>query len=330
MSSFVESIKERAQRQKKSIVLPEGTDIRVVKAALTAAEEGIADIILLGSPEKIRSSIANTDFSQIRIIEPEKSPEFNEYSEQFYEMRRNKGLTLEKAYDTMHNPLYYGCMLVKTGAADGMVGGAVYSTGDVMRSALQIIKTSPDASLVSAFFIMCVPDCRYGENGVFLFADSGLNENPNANQLADIAIQSAASFRQLIGAEPQVALLSYSTKGSAKSELVDKVIEAARIAKTKAPWLNLDGELQLDAAIDSVVGAMKAPASKVAGKANVLVFPDLNCGNISYKLVQRLAKAEAYGAVTQGLAKPINDLSRGCTVEDIVGQISITAVQAQN
>jgi phosphate acetyltransferase len=244
-------------------------------------------------------------------------------------MRKAKGMTLEKARETMLDPLFFGVMMVKQNLADGMVAGAINSTSNTLRPALQILKTAPGTKLVSAFFMMIVPECDFGANGTFLFADSGLMEDPNADQLSEIAISSAKSFRQLTGIEPNVAMLSYSSYGSAKSHLTEKVIEATRLAKEKAPELNLDGELQLDAAIVPEVGQSKAPDSSVAGKANVLVFPDLNAGNIGYKLVQRLAKAEAYGPVTQGIARPVNDLSRGCSADDIVGVAAITAVQAQ-
>lgn len=228
----------------------------------------------------------------------------------------------------MKDPMYFGVMLVYKGLADGMVSGAIHSTADTLRPALQILKTAPGVKLVSSFFIMVVPNCEYGENGVFVYADAGLNPNPTAEELADIAITSAKSFEALVGKTPKVAMLSYSTKGSAKSEMVDKVVEATRIAKEKAPDILIDGELQADAAIVPSVAKLKAPGSPVAGQANVLIFPDLDAGNIAYKLTERLAKAEAYGPITQGIAKPVNDLSRGCKAEDIVGVIAITAVQA--
>jgi phosphate acetyltransferase len=263
-------------------------------------------------------------------VDPLKSDKFEDYVNSFYELRKTKGMTLEKAREIMKDELYWGVMMVKKGDADGMVSGAVHSTADTLRPALQILKTAPGTKLVSAFFVMVVPDCEYGHNGIFVYADSGLVENPNAEELSEIAIASAKSFRSLVQAQPKVAMLSYSTYGSAKSELTEKVIEATRLAKEKAPDLIIDGELQADAALVPSVGKSKAPGSNVAGEANVLVFPDLNCGNIAYKLTQRLAKAEAYGPITQGLAKPVNDLSRGCSAEDIVGVVAITAVQAQN
>ena len=247
----------------------------------------------------------------------------------FAELRKKKGVTIEQARETVKDPLYYGVMMVKTGQVDGMVAGAINSSANVIRPSLQILKTAPDTKIVSAFFIMNVPDCEYGENGTFVFGDSGLNQDPTADELSEIAISSAASFKTLVGTEPKVAMLSYSTYGSAKHDLVTKVQEATKLAKEKAPNLALDGELQLDAAIVESVGKQKAPESDVAGSANVLIFPDLNAGNIGYKLVQRLAKAEAYGPILQGIAAPVNDLSRGCTAEDIAGVVAITCVQAQ-
>ena len=269
----------------------------------------------------------NLDIDGVEIINPENGNE--EYAQLFAELRKKKGVTIEQARETVKDPLYYGNMMVKTGAADGMVAGAVNSSANVIRPALQILKTAPGTKLVSAFFIMNVPDCKFGNNGTFVFADCGLNQDPNAEEVSEIAISSAKSYSQLIGDEPRVAMLSYSTYGSAKSDLVTKMQEATKLAKEKAPELALDGELQLDAAIVDSVAQQKAPSSPVAGKANVLVFPDLNAGNIGYKLVQRLAKAEAYGPVLQGIAKPVNDLSRGCCAEDIAGVVAITAIQAQ-
>jgi phosphate acetyltransferase len=330
MSKFLERISERAKADKKTIVLPESTDIRTIKAAAMVLERGIADIILVGREEKIKELACDLDISKAVIVNPETDERFEDYANTFFELRKHKGMTIEKARETMKDPLYLGVMMVKKGAADGMVAGAVNSTANTLRPALQILKTAPGTKLVSAFFIMAVPDCEYGEKGVFLYADSGLVENPNAEELSDIAISSAKSFKKLVEAEPRVAMLSYSSYGSAKSELTEKVIEATRIAKEKAPDLILDGELQADAAIVPSVARSKAPGSPVEGKANTLIFPDLNCGNIAYKLTQRLAKAEAYGPITQGISKPVNDLSRGCVAEDIVGVIAITCVQAQD
>ncbi len=332
MQTFTDLLKERAKQSIKTIVLPEGEEIRSLKAAGMALDEGYAKIVLLGNVEKINAMAKSEgiDITKAEIIDPEVSDKNTEYANAFYEMRKNKGVTPEEAVKTVKNPLYYGVMMVKSGDADGMVAGAVSSTANVLRPALQILKTAPGTKLVSAFFIMNVPNCDMGEKGTFIFADCGLNQNPNADEVSEIAISSADSFKKLIGAEPTVAMLSYSTYGSAKSELVEKMQEATRLAKEKAPDLKLDGELQLDAAIVESVGKQKAPESTVAGKANVLVFPDLNAGNIGYKLVQRLAKAEAYGPILQGIAKPVNDLSRGCSAEDIAGVIAITAIQAQN
>ncbi len=332
MQTFTDILKERARQSIKTIVLPEGEEIRSLKAADMALNEGYAKIVLLGNAEKIKAMADSEgiDITKAQIIDPEVSEKNAEYAESFYEMRKSKGVTLQEAAETVKNPLYYGVMMVKTGDADGMVAGAVSSSANVLRPALQILKTAPGTKLVSAFFIMNVPNCDMGANGTFIFADCALNQNPNADEVSEIAISSADSFKKLVGAEPTVAMLSYSTYGSAKSELVEKMQEATRLAKEKAPELKLDGELQLDAAIVESVGKQKAPESTVAGKANVLVFPDLDAGNIGYKLVQRLAKAEAYGPVLQGIAKPVNDLSRGCTAEDIAGVIAITAIQAQN
>lgn len=329
MSNFLERIKERAKEQRKTIVLAEGEDIRTINAADIILREGIAELIILGNEDKISQLAKGLDISKATIVDPLKSDKLDEFASSFYEMRKSKGVTLEQAAETVKNPLYYGVMLVKLNMADGMVAGAVNSTSNVLRPCLQILKTAPGTKLVSAFFVMCVPDCEYGHNGTFIFADSGLNENPDADSVSEIAISSAASFRQLTEAEPHVAMLSYSTYGSAKNELVDKMQLATKLAKEKRPDIILDGEFQVDAAIVPEIGKSKAPTSTVAGSANVLVFPDLNAGNIGYKLVQRLAKAEAYGPITQGIAKPVNDLSRGCNAEDIAGVVAITCVQAQ-
>jgi len=330
--SFIENIKNIAKKDIKTIVLPETNDIRTLEATHTILKEGFANIILIGD-ETETLNLAKTkelDITNATIINPKNSPEYEEFVQKFYELRKEKGITLEKARDLMFDPVYFGMMMVKCDMADGLVSGAVHSTSDTLRPALQILKTAPGTKLVSAFFVMCVPNCEYGENGVFVFADSGLNQNPNADELSEIAISSSKSFEQLVGANSNVAMLSYSTYGSAKSELVDKVVEATRLVKEKAPQISVDGELQLDAAIVPEVAKSKAPGSIVAGKANTLIFPDLNTGNIAYKLVQRLAKAEAYGPLCQGIAKPVNDLSRGCSSQDIVGVVAITCVQAQN
>ncbi|MBZ4645257.1 MAG: phosphate acetyltransferase [Clostridia bacterium] len=330
MSNFMEKIKEQAKSDKKKIVLAEGTEPRTVKAAAMILEQGIADIVLLGDESEIKKVAGDLDISKAEIINPEMSDKFEEFVNKLYEMRKSKGLTLDQAKELMKNPLYFGVMMVKNDIADGMVAGAINSTANVLRPSLQILKTAPGTKLVSSFFVMVVPNCEYGENGIFIYSDCGLNENPDAEALSEIAIASAKSFKSLVGAEPRVAMLSYSTYGSAKSELVDKVQLATKLAKEKRPDLALDGELQADAAIIPAVGKSKAPGSKIAGTANVLIFPDLNAGNIAYKLTERLAKAEAYGPITQGIAKPVNDLSRGCSAEDIVGVVAITCVQAQN
>lgn len=330
--SFIEQIIQRAKADVKRIVLPEATDERVLTAAKKISDGKIADVILVGAEAEVKEAAKKygVDISGITLVDPASYEKTEEYINAFYELRKKKGMTPEKAKTQMADPVYFGCMMVKQGQADGMVSGAIHSTSDTLRPALQIVKTAPGTKLVSAFFLMVVPDCEYGEDGVFVFADCGLNENPDADQLSEIAISSAKTFELLTGAEPKVAMLSYSTKGSAKSELTEKVIEATRLAKEKAPSLALDGELQLDAAIVPSVAKSKAPESDVAGKANVFIFPDLDAGNIGYKLVQRLGKAEAYGPVCQGIAAPVNDLSRGCVAEDIVGVVAITAVQAQS
>ncbi len=332
MSKFLDRIIERAKTDKKTIVLAEGEDIRTIRAAAMVLERGIANIIILGDEADMNKMAASEglDISAAKMINPAKAENLQKFADELYELRKAKGMTPEKALETVQNNLYYGVMMVKLGLADGMVAGAVNSTSNVLRPCLQILKTAPGTKLVSAFFVMVVPDCEYGEKGAFIFADSGLNEDPDADAVSEIAISSAKSFRTLLEAEPKVAMLSYSSYGSAKSPLVEKMQQATALAKEKAPELALDGELQLDAAIVPEIGKSKAPGSPIAGEANVLVFPDLNAGNIGYKLTQRLAKAEAYGPITQGIAKPVNDLSRGCSAEDIMGVVAITCVQAQN
>ncbi len=327
--NFLEQICARAKADMKTIVLPESEDIRTIKAAAMVQERGIANIILVGDPEKIAALAGGLDISKCRIVNPAAYERFDDYVSAFYELRKAKGVTPEKAEAMMKDYVYFATMMVKMGEADGMVSGAAHSTADTVRPSLQILKTKPGTKMASAFFVMVVPNCEYGAEGVFVYADSGVVENPDSEGLADIAIESANSFKQLVQKDPVVAMLSYSTYGSAKSELTEKVIQATRLAKEKAPELLLDGELQADAALVPSVGQSKAPGSPVAGHANVLIFPDLNCGNIAYKLTQRLAKAEAYGPILQGIAKPVNDLSRGCSAEDIVGVVAITAVQAQ-
>jgi phosphate acetyltransferase len=328
--TFLERTIQRAKSNIKTIVLPESEDIRTLKAASTVLKDGIADIILLGDKEQIKKNSQGLYIPEDKILEINKFAKIDEYANALYQLRKEKGVTLEIAYQLLQNPLYFAVMMVKMSDADGMVAGAIHATSDTLRPALQILKTAQGTKIVSAFFIMCVPDCEYGANGVFAYGDSGLVENPDADQLSEIAISTAKSFKLLVEEEPVVAMLSYSTYGSAKSELTEKVIQAARLAKEKAPELLLDGELQVDAAIVKEIGQKKAPGSQVAGKANVMIFPNLDSGNISYKITQRLAKAEAYGPLLQGIAKPVNDLSRGCSAEDIVGVIAITAVQAQS
>jgi len=330
MSNFLDSIKERARSDKKTIVLPESMDRRTFEAAETILKEDIANLIIIGTPEEVAENSKGLDVSKATIIDPFNYEKTEEYLNLFVELRKKKGVTYEQAKEiVLGDYMYYACLMVKAGDADGVVSGACHSTANTLRPSLQIIKTKPGVKLVSAFFVMVVPDCEYGANGTFIFADSGLVQNPDSEELAAIAASSAESFELLVQSDAYVAMLSHSTKGSAAHADVDKVVEATRICKENNPQLNVDGELQLDAAIVPSVGESKAPGSSVAGKANVLVYPDLDAGNIGYKLVQRLAKAEAYGPITQGIAKPINDLSRGCSADDIVGVCAITCVQAQ-
>ena len=327
---FIDDIKAKANVQ--TIVLPETEDARTYEAAEKVLKEGTAKLILIGSEEEIAKNKGSFDISGATIVDPATSDKTEAYIAKLVELREKKGMTEEKARELLLSSYtYYGVMMVKMGDADGMVSGACHSTADTLRPCLQILKTKPGTKLVSSFFVMVVPDCDMGENGTFVFSDCGLEQNPDSEKLAAIALSAAESFKLLVGDEPRVALLSHSSKGSAKHADVDKVVEAVKIAQANAPeGVMVDGELQLDAAIVPSVGASKAPGSPVAGKANVLVFPDLDAGNIGYKLVQRLAKAEAYGPMTQGIAAPVNDLSRGCSAEDIEGVIAITAVQCQN
>ncbi len=327
MSAFLDSIISRAKEDKKTIVLPEGSDPRTLEAAERVLADGIANLIILGSKSDIEASGRNLQGAQ--IIDVATYEKKGEFAEQLAEIRKAKGMTIEEAREKIEDVMYLGVMIVKAGLADGMVAGACHATGDVLRPSLQILKTAPSAKLVSSFFVMCVPDCDYGSKGTFVFSDCGLEVQPDAERLANIATSSARSFESLVGDKPIVAMLSHSSFGSAKNDDAAKVVEATRLAKELAPDLALDGELQLDAAIVPEIGASKAPGSAVAGHANVLVFPDLDAGNIGYKLVQRLAKAEAYGPITQGIAAPVNDLSRGCNADDIYGVVSITCVQAQ-
>ena len=326
---FIENIIARAKQVKKTIVLPESSDIRTIQAAAEILQQKIANLILVGNEEEIRKLAGNLDISQAKVVNPRTSSKRMEYAKEFFELRKAKGITMEQAEQIMLDNVFWAVMMVKKGEADGMVSGAAHSTADTVRPALQVIKTAPGVKIASSFFVMAVPECSYGYNGTFVFADCGLNRNPNADELSEIALASAKSFQSLVGAEPKVAMLSFSTYGSGKDPIVDKVIEATKLAKQKDPALILDGELQADAALVASIGQSKAKGSNVAGQANVLVFPDLNCGNIAYKLTERLAKATAYGPILQGIAKPVNDLSRGCSAKDIVGVVAITAVQAQ-
>lgn len=329
--NFIDTIKKRARQNKKTIVLPESMDKRTFEAAEKVLQEDIANIIIIGTNEEINKNLNGRDISSATVINPQTSELTEELINEFVELRKNKGMTYDKAKELLLTDyMYYACMLVKLKKADGVVSGACHSTANTLRPSLQIIKTKPDSLLVSAFFLMDVPNCEYGEDGIFVFADSGLEQNPNPERLAAIAASSAESFKLLVEKEPLVAMLSHSTVGSASHPDVDKVVEAVKIAKEKYSNYKIDGEFQLDAAIVPSIAKSKAPNSDVAGHANVLVFPDLDAGNIGYKLVQRLAKAEAYGPITQGIAAPINDLSRGCSADDIVGVVAITAVQAQN
>lgn len=326
----MDEIKSKARADLKRIVLPEGAEERTVKAAGIIAKEGLAKVILVGSPEEIRKQAPEIEGSEnITIIDPAKSDKLSAYANTFYELRKSKGITPEAAAKAVTDPLYYACMMIKMGDADGMVAGAINTTANTLRPALQIIKTSPGISVVSSCFIMIMKNEDFGHNGVMVFGDCAVNPNPDAEQLAAIAVSTAKTAAQLTGMEPKVAMLSFSTKGSAKHELVDKVALATVRVRELNPELMVDGELQADAALVASVGQLKSPGSPVAGHANVLIFPDLQAGNIGYKLVQRLAGAEAVGPICQGLAAPVNDLSRGCSVDDIVSVVAITAVQAQ-
>ena len=330
--SAIEKIKAKARADVKHIVLPEGAEPRTVQASAKILKEGVARVTLLGNPDEVRKVAAETgtDLTGVAIIDPATSEKSAAYADLLYELRKAKGMTPEQATELVtKNPLYYGAVMLKAGDADGMVAGAINSTGNVLRPALQIIKTAPGIKVVSSCFIMELPDPKWGDDGVMIFGDCAVIPNPTAEELAAIAIASAASGKQLVDIDPRVAMLSFSTKGSAKHDNVTKVQEATKMAHELAPDLQLDGELQADAALVESVGQLKSPGSTVAGHANVLVFPDLQAGNIGYKLVQRLAGAEAVGPIIQGLAKPVNDLSRGCSVDDIVSVVAIAAVKAQ-
>lgn len=330
--AFIDLMKEQARQDKQTIVLPESKDKRTLIAASQILQEGTAELIMVGKEEKIMDGAEwlEVDLTGIKVVDPDIDPNFDHYAETLFELRKHKGMTLEKARTILKEDyITYGVMMVKEKDADGLVAGACHATADTLRPALQILKTAPGTELVSGFFIMDVPDCEYGADGTFLFADCGLNQDPTAEELAAIADTSAKSFRALVGEKPIIAMLSHSTKGSAHHALVDKVVKATEIAHEKYPQLELDGELQLDAALVPEIAKSKAKGSEVAGHANVLIFPNLDCGNIGYKLVQRLGKAEAYGPMLQGIARPVNDLSRGCSAADIVGVVALTAVQAQ-
>lgn len=329
--NVLEEIRNRAKSLKKTIALPEYDDERVLQAAEIAIRDQVAAIQLIGDPAIIEQKTKSLGISLtgVEIIDHKKAQQRAEYVRSLYELRKGKGLTPEQAEQWLDSSMYYACMMLYHDRIDGIVSGAALSSPDVIRPALQIIKTAPGVKLASSCFLMVVPDCLYGSNGVFLYADSGFNPNPDSEELAHIAITTARTATQLLDVEPIVAMLSFSTKGSARHELVDKVIEATAIAHSLKPELLIDGELQGDAALVSSVAEKKAPGSKVAGKANVLIFPDLNAGNICYKLTERLARATAIGPILQGLAKPVNDLSRGCKAQDIVDQIAVTVLQTQ-
>ncbi len=328
---LIKRLQEKAKTINNKIVLPEGTEPRILKAASIIKKENIAEIIILGNENEI-SSIANKEkinIENMEIIDPEKSTLIKSFANDFYNLRKHKGITLKEAENIIKDPLYFGTMLVHTNRCQGLVAGAVNPTGHVIRPAFQIIRTSEKFSVASGLFVMDVPDCKLGQKGTFIFADCAVNPSPDSKQLAEIAVSSSITAKKLLGIDPVVALLSYSTKGSASGKLVDKVREAVDFALEMQPDLLIDGELQLDAAIVPSVAQNKAPDSNVAGKANVLIFPDLQAGNIGYKLVERLANAVALGPILQGLAKPVNDLSRGCSVEDIVNVVAITSIQAR-
>jgi phosphate acetyltransferase len=329
---LLQSIKENARKSPKRIVLPESDEERTLKAADILLAEDIAKIILLGKDEDIKKQASDLGLKNINkasIINPEEHPKKEEYINLMLELRKHKGLSREKAEQLILDPLYLATIIIKAGDADGEVAGAKNATGDVLRPAFQFVKTLPGISVVSGAFIMMLKDKSFGENGLMVFADCAVHPSPNAKELAEIAVATGRTTRSIAGFEPRIAMLSFSTRGSASHEMVDKVAEATRLAKEMAPDLEIDGELQADAAIVESIGKSKAPDSKIAGKANVLVFPSLETGNIAYKLVQRIAHAEAIGPVLQGMAAPINDLSRGCSVSDIVNLVAITANQAQ-
>ncbi len=330
--NFLDNIKIKAQNSPKTIVLPEGTEERTLRAANVLLSKKIANIILLGNQNEIKGLAKEFGLEKIadaKIIDPKSHNKKNELADLLFDIRKNKGLTKKEAFKLVENPLYLACLLIKNGDADGEVAGAANATGDVLRPAFQIVKTLPGISVVSGAFFMLLKEKSFGDDGIIVFADCAVHPNPNDKELAEIAVSSANTAKSIAGLEPRVAMLSFSTKGSAKHEMVDKVVNATKIAKEMAPELQIDGELQADAAIVEAIGKKKAPDSEIAGNANILVFPTLEVGNIAYKLVQRMAGAEAVGPVLQGMAAPINDLSRGCSVDDIVNLVAITANQAQ-
>jgi phosphate acetyltransferase len=329
--NLLNGIIERAKANKQRIVLPEGTEKRTLQAADQLLHDGVAEIILLGDPDKIGSLAKEYNLNHIDkaiVIDPKSHDKKETCAQLLFELRKTKGMTIEKARELAEDPLYLACLMIKNGDADGEIAGAQNTTGDVLRPALQIIKTMPGVSVVSGAFIMFTQTPQYGENGTLIFADCAVMPNPTAEELASIAIASAQTAKNIVGVEPRVAMLSFSTKGSGKHELVDKVAKATQLAKEIVPGLAIDGELQADAALVESVGQLKAPGSPVAGKANVLIFPSLESANIGYKLVQRLGNAEAVGPILQGMAAPVNDLSRGCSVSDIYNMVAIAANQA--
>ena len=329
--NLLDQIFERAKNNLQRIVLPEGTEIRTLKAADIILKEKTAKLILIGNETEIEKLAAENNLTHLHeatIVNPEKDANMETYANLLFEIRKNKGMTIEEARKLAKDPLYLGCLMIKNGDADGELAGARNTTGNVLRPAFQIVKTKPGISVVSGALLMFTPTPQYGENGLLVFADCAVNPNPTASELAEIAVSTAETARNICGFEPQVALLSFSTKGSAKHELVDKVVEATRLAKAMHPELQIEGEIQADAALVPSIGQSKAPGSTIAGHANVLVFPDLQAGNIGYKMVERFSGAQAVGPILQGMAAPINDLSRGCSVDDIVSMIAITANQA--